>query len=77
MYSAMFKAPEGKTRVIGTDLFTNTCYLFGDYQDEDEACGVTDNHNENRSSNTDDIFSAYDDQGNRIRAILNLNCCGH
>ncbi len=69
MSTALLRAPKGKTRVIGIDLFEDNRYLVGDFQDEDEACDITDDLNEKRSSRTDDIFRAYDDQGRCIRTI--------
>lgn len=61
------KAPIGKTRVVGVDLFDHTDYLVDDYDSQDEAFEVADGHNTKRSGSMDDVYYVYDDQGHYIR----------
>ena len=61
------KAPAGKFRVVGVDLFSHEDYLKGDYASQAEAYKVADDHNTKRSGSMDDIYYVYDDQGTYIR----------
>jgi len=61
------KAPSGKTRVIGIDLFENKDYLIGDFDNRNEAFQKADDHNMNRSGSMDDVYYVYDDTGCYIR----------
>jgi hypothetical protein len=61
------KAPQGKVRVVGVDLFDHTDYLVGDYDTSAEASSIADVHNKKRASSMSDIYYVYDDQGNYIR----------
>lgn len=61
------KAPTGKTRVVGVDLFDHDDYLVGDYDSRDEAFRVADEHNTRRSGSMDNIYYVYDDEGHYIR----------
>jgi protein-disulfide isomerase len=61
------KAPAGKFRVVGVDLFSHEDYLGGDYASQAEAYKVADDHNTKRSGSMDDIYYVYDDQGTYIR----------
>jgi hypothetical protein len=65
--STELKAPTGKTRVVGVDLFDHEDYLVGDYDTPEEAFGVADSHNTNRPGPMDDIYYVYNDQGRYIR----------
>ena len=61
------QAPAGKTRVIGVDLFDHGDYLVKDYDSQQEAFGVADEHNSQRSGSMDDVYYVYDEQGKYIR----------
>lgn len=61
------KAPMGKTRVVGVDLFDHGDYLVGDYGSRDEAFKVADDHNTRRSGSMNDVYYVYDDKGRYIR----------
>lgn len=61
------KAPMGKTRVVGVDLFDHEDYLVGDYDSPGEAFKVADNNNSERSGSMDDIYYVYNDKGEYIR----------
>ena len=61
------KAPAGKVRIVGIDLFDRTDYLVGDYEDKSTAFQIADEHNENRSGSMDDVYYVYDDKGIYIR----------
>ena len=61
------KAPAGKTRVVGVDLFDHEDYLVDDYESRDEAFKIADDHNAKRTGSMDDVYYAYDDQGTHIR----------
>lgn len=61
------KAPAGRFRVVGVDLFSHEDYLKRDYDSRAEACRVADDHNAKRSGSMDDICYVYDDQGTYIR----------
>ena len=61
------KAPAGKFRVVGVDLFSHEHYLKGDYDSRAKAFKVADHHNTKRSGSMDDIYYVYDDQGTYIR----------
>ena len=61
------KAPMGKTRVVGVDLFDHENYLVRDCDSQDEAFRVADDHNTKRSGSMDDVYYVYDDQGRYIR----------
>ena len=65
--STELKAPEGKTRVVGVDLFDHEDYLVGDYDDQNEAFRVVDERNMKRTGSMDDIYYAYDDKGEYVR----------
>lgn len=65
--STELKAPIGKTRVVGVDLFDHEDYLVGDYDSRDEAFGVADGQNTKRRGSMDDVYYVYDDKGRYIR----------
>jgi hypothetical protein len=76
---AELKAPIGKTRVVGADLFEHSDYLVGDYDNRNEAFRIADEHNTKRDEKMDDVYYVYDDQGTYIRGneavgsiVLNL-----
>ena len=63
------KAPTGKTRVVGVDLFDHNDYIVGDYDTPDEAIRVVDENNSRaRRGSMDDIYYAFNDQGDNVRA---------
>ena len=62
------KAPAGKTRVVGVDLFDHGDYLVGDYDTQEEAVNVADANNNGRKGSMDDVYYVYNDQGNRVSA---------
>lgn len=66
------KAPAGKIRVVGVDLFDHENYLVGDYDNSDEAFRVADEHNSERSDSMDDVYYAYDEIGNYVRGHKNV-----
>ena len=66
-YNLELKAPVGKFRVVGVDLFSHEDYLMGDYDSRAEAYKVADDHNTKRSGSMNDIYYVYDDQGTYIR----------
>jgi hypothetical protein len=61
------KAPKGKTRIVGVDLFDHDDYLVGDYGTPEEAFLIADNHNKKRSGSMDDVYYVYNDTGKYIR----------
>jgi hypothetical protein len=61
------KAPEGKTRVVGVDLFDHEDYLVDDFDDKQVAFDKADEHNKVRSGSMDDVYYVYDDAGRYIR----------
>jgi hypothetical protein len=65
--STELKAPEGKIRVVGIDLFDHGDYLVGDYDKREEAFEVADGNNTKRTGSMDDIYYVYNDQGEYIR----------
>jgi len=65
--STTLRAPKGKTRVVGVDLFAGEDYLVGDYGSRAKAFSVADKHNTQRSGSLDDVYYVYDGQGNYIR----------
>lgn len=65
--STQLKAPPGKTRVIGVDLFAHEDYLVDDYDNQQEAFDVADKHNKDRSGSMDNVYYVYDDAGRYIR----------
>jgi hypothetical protein len=67
VHNLELKAPAGKFRVVGVDLFSHEDYLKGDYDSRTEAYKIADDHNAKRSGSTDDINYVYDDQGTYIR----------
>ena len=62
------RAPQGKYRVIGVDLFSHEDYLIDDYDSEEQARSVTDEHNMLRTGSMDTVYYAYNDLGYRIRS---------
>ena len=67
------KAPAGKTRVVGVDLFDHDDYLVRDYDSREEAFHVVDEHNSKRSGSMDDVYYAYDDTGLYVRGNENVD----
>jgi len=65
--STELKAPKGKIRAVGVDLFDHSDYLVGDYDSRDEAFRVADEHNAQRSGMMDDVYYVYNDEGCYIR----------
>lgn len=65
--STELKAPPGKVRVVGVDLFSSENYLVGDYDFRNDAYQKADVHNKSRSGSMDDVYYVYDDQGRYIR----------
>ena len=61
------RAPKGKFRVVGIDLFDHNDYLVGDYKTRKRAFYVADQYNMKRSSSMDDIYYVYNDRGIFIR----------
>ena len=61
------KAPKGKTRVVGVDLFDHSDYLVGDYDNREEAFLIADKHNTRRSGSMDNVYYVYADTGCYIR----------
>jgi hypothetical protein len=61
------RAPAGKFRVIGVDLFSHEDYLVDDYNSRDEAFKVADERNMKRTGSMDDVYYVYDDRGTYIR----------
>ena len=60
------KAPEGKTRLIGVDLFDHSDYLVDDFESRETALEEARAHNAKRRKKMDDVYYVYDDQGNFI-----------
>ena len=61
------KAPAGKTRVVGVDLFDHGDYLVKDCDTREEAFKLADEHNKKRTGSMDDVYYVYDDRGKYIR----------
>lgn len=61
------KAPKGKWRVIGVDLFDHDDYLVGDFDGQQEAFKIADEHNKKRSGSMADVYYVYDDNGLYVR----------
>lgn len=61
------KAPKGKFRVVGIDLFDGTRYLVKDVAQRGTAFALADEHNKKRESPLDDVYYVYDDDSNYIR----------
>lgn len=61
------KAPKGKVRLVGIDLFSHDEYLVGDYLDQKTAFDIADNENSKRDGPMDDVHYVYNDKGERIR----------
>lgn len=65
------KAPAGKFRVIGIDLFESANedadYLIGDFDTQAEAFKIADDRNRKRTGSMDDVYYVYDDQGRYVR----------
>jgi hypothetical protein len=61
------KAPTGKFRVVGVDLFDHGDYLVGDYDTTEEAFRIADDHNKARKGSMDDVYYVYNDQRKFLR----------
>jgi hypothetical protein len=61
------KAPAGKFRVVVVDLFSHEDYLVQDYDSQEEAFKIADEHNTKRRGSMDDVYYVYDDHGTYIR----------
>lgn len=61
------RAPACKFRVIGVDLFSHEDYVRADYDSQEEAFRIADQHNTKRSGSMDDVYYVYDDHGTYIR----------
>lgn len=61
------KAPKGKTRVVGVDLFNHEDYLIDDFDKCEDASVVADEHNTKRSGSMDDVYYVYNDIGKYVR----------
>jgi len=64
---AELKAPQGKFRVIGVDLFSHDDYLVKDCDTKKEAFDIADARNKKRTGEMDDVYYVYDDRGTYIR----------
>ncbi|OGG76329.1 hypothetical protein A2950_01325 [Candidatus Kaiserbacteria bacterium RIFCSPLOWO2_01_FULL_55_19] len=63
MSATELKAPKGKTRVIGVDLFDHEHYLIKDCDTQNEAFNLADKKNKERTGSMDDVLYVYDDEG--------------
>lgn len=61
------KAPDGKFRVLGVDLFDHREYLVGDFDTAEHAFGAADSHNAKRLGPMDDVYYVYNDKGRYLR----------
>ncbi len=61
------KAPPGKFRVVGIDLFEHEDYLVDDCESREAAYDVADEHNRARTGPMSDVYYVYDDQGTYVR----------
>jgi hypothetical protein len=66
MSNTELKAPPGKTRVVGVDLFDHEDYLVKDCDGVEEAFSIADGNNKRRTGPMDDVYYVYDDQGHYI-----------
>ena len=60
------KAPKGKFRVIGVDMFSNEDYLVGDYSTKLKALAVVDERKSKPNGTLPDRYYAYNDKGEYI-----------
>ena len=61
------RAPAAKFSVVGVDLFSHEDYLVGNYDSQEEAFKIADEHNVKRKGSLDDVYYVYDDCGTYIR----------
>jgi|GEM_PF-2222413 len=61
--SVKLKAPAGKIRAVGVDLFDHEDYLVKHCKSRQEAFKIADKHNAKRSGSMDDVYYVCDDQG--------------
>lgn len=61
------RAPRGKTRIIGVDLFSHEDYLVKDCDTREEAFALADEHNRRRVDSMEDVYYVYDEQGRYLR----------
>lgn len=62
-----YRLRQVKFRVIGADLFSHEDYLVADYDSQEEAFAIADEHNTKRKGSLDDVYYVYDDRGRYIR----------
>ena len=60
-------APAGKFRVVVVDLFSHERFLEAEFDSQEEAFRLADEHNTKRSGPMDDVYYVYDDQGRYLR----------
>lgn len=68
--------PQGKTRVVGADLFSHDDWIVDDYDSRDEAFKIADEHNKTRTDSMDDVYYVYDDTGKYLRGNEAVNGLG-
>ena len=61
------KAPKGKFRVLGVDLFAREHYVVEDFDDREIAFQTADSHNQERSGSMSDVYYVYNDRGSYLR----------
>ena len=66
MEKTKLKAPAGKFRVVGVDLFDHSDYIQGDYGNLMEASHIATEKNAQRQTSTEDVYYVYDDEGKFI-----------
>lgn len=64
------KAPLGKFRVVGVDLFSHEDYVVGDYDSRAAAISRAETRNRERLGPMHDVAYVYDDQGSFIDCHL-------
>lgn len=64
-----------RIRVTRSDVISQAEYPAGEFDNWNSAVVAVDEHNSNRKSGLDDVYTAYDESGRIIRSLVDVEGC--